>query len=64
MATEALPQALHESYDGITAKRLASPNLPGRRSRDWINIKSGTSDARGRTGARRGHGDSPSGSPV
>ncbi|MFD9622044.1 hypothetical protein ACFWB2_32920 [Streptomyces virginiae] len=39
MAAEALQQALREGYDGITAKRLTSPYLPGRRSRDWINIK-------------------------
>lgn len=39
MATEAFQQALQEGYDGITAKRLTSPYLPGRRSRDWINIK-------------------------
>ncbi|MFI8294088.1 hypothetical protein ACIGBL_33665 [Streptomyces sp. NPDC085614] len=39
MAAEALHQALQEGYDGITAKRLTSPYLPGRRSRDWINIQ-------------------------
>jgi ATP-dependent DNA ligase len=51
MATEALHQALHEGYDGITAKRLTSPYLPGRRSRDWINIKDYPS-ASGKTTAR------------
>jgi ATP-dependent DNA ligase len=50
MAAEALRQALHEGYDGITAKRLASPYLPGRRSRDWINIKGDTREAPGRDG--------------
>ncbi|MDX2565168.1 hypothetical protein PV371_36715 [Streptomyces sp. TX20-6-3] len=39
MAGEALQQALDEGYDGVTAKRLSSPYLPGRRTRDWINIK-------------------------
>ncbi|MFD9467245.1 hypothetical protein [Streptomyces sp. NPDC060027] len=53
MAAEALHQALQEGYDGITAKRLTSPYLPGRRSRDWINIKdhppaSGETTARSR----------------
>ncbi|WP_185908785.1 hypothetical protein [Streptomyces sp. WAC02707] len=28
-----------EGFDGITAKRLFSPHLPGRRTRDWITIK-------------------------
>ncbi|MFE5549898.1 hypothetical protein ACFQ71_39845 [Streptomyces sp. NPDC056534] len=39
MASEALQQALDEGFDGVTAKRLSSPYLPGRRTRDWINIK-------------------------
>ncbi|MFI9825850.1 hypothetical protein ACIHFC_36550 [Streptomyces sp. NPDC052013] len=26
-------------YDGVVAKGLTSPYLPGRRSRDWIKIK-------------------------
>ncbi|MEV6333018.1 hypothetical protein [Streptomyces sp. NPDC051909] len=51
MATEALCQALQEGYDGITAKRLTSPYLPGRRSRDWINIQN-QSPASGETTAR------------
>ncbi|MFD3537396.1 hypothetical protein [Streptomyces sp. NPDC058664] len=39
MAGEALQQALDEGFEGVTAKRLTSPYLPGRRTRDWINIK-------------------------
>ena len=39
MAAEALQDACEEGYDGIIAKRLSSPYLPGRRSRDWIKIK-------------------------
>ncbi|MFJ2060272.1 hypothetical protein ACIOMM_30635 [Streptomyces sp. NPDC087908] len=39
MAQEAFRQARVEGYDGITAKRLSSPYLPGRRTRDWITIK-------------------------
>ncbi|MFB7867959.1 hypothetical protein [Streptomyces sp. NPDC056069] len=39
MGAEALAQALQEGYDGVIAKRLGSPYLPGRRSRDWIKIK-------------------------
>ncbi|MFI8294266.1 hypothetical protein ACIGBL_34790 [Streptomyces sp. NPDC085614] len=43
MATEeALHHALQECFDGITAKRLTSPYLPGWRSRDWINLKNNT----------------------
>ncbi|MEU9133466.1 hypothetical protein AB0D08_36165 [Kitasatospora sp. NPDC048540] len=40
MGTEAFAQAVREGWDGVVAKRLASPYLPGRRSRDWIKIKS------------------------
>ncbi|MFI9825907.1 hypothetical protein ACIHFC_36990 [Streptomyces sp. NPDC052013] len=36
---QALEQSRLEGYDGIVAKRLTSPYLPGRRSRDWIKIK-------------------------
>ncbi|MFF3399618.1 hypothetical protein ACFYW6_13975 [Streptomyces sp. NPDC002659] len=39
MAAEALAHTLTEGYDGVVAKRLTSPYLPGRRSRDWIKIK-------------------------
>lgn len=39
MAREAFRQAWAEGFDGITAKRLSSPYLPGRRTRDWITIK-------------------------
>lgn len=39
MAAEAMRDACEEGYDGIIAKRLSSPYLPGRRSRDWIKIK-------------------------
>lgn len=39
MAAEALEQSAIEGYDGVVAKRLTSPYLPGRRSRDWIKIK-------------------------
>ncbi|MFI2347078.1 hypothetical protein ACH492_08440 [Streptomyces sp. NPDC019443] len=39
MAAEALEQSVLEGYDGVVAKRLTSPYLPGRRSRDWIKIK-------------------------
>lgn len=39
MAAEALQHIRQEGYDGIVAKRLTSPYLPGRRSRDWIKIK-------------------------
>ncbi|MGW1617473.1 ATP-dependent DNA ligase [Streptomyces sp. NPDC002285] len=38
-AGQALEQSRLEGYDGIVAKRLTSPYLPGRRSRDWIKIK-------------------------
>ncbi|MFF8848329.1 hypothetical protein ACF08N_37760 [Streptomyces sp. NPDC015127] len=39
MAAEALEHTRTEGYDGVVAKRLTSPYLPGRRSRDWIKIK-------------------------
>lgn len=39
LASQALEQSLREGFDGIVAKRLTSPYLPGRRSRDWIKIK-------------------------
>ncbi|MGW8358858.1 ATP-dependent DNA ligase [Streptomyces wedmorensis] len=38
-ATDALEQTRAEGYDGVVAKRLSSPYLPGRRTRDWIKIK-------------------------
>ncbi|WP_435280116.1 hypothetical protein [Streptomyces sp. 1222.5] len=38
-AQQALEQTRLEGYDGIIAKRLTSPYLPGRRTRDWIRIK-------------------------
>ncbi|MFE4959789.1 hypothetical protein ACFRCW_38840 [Streptomyces sp. NPDC056653] len=45
MAAQALEESVHEGYDGVIAKRLTSPYLPGRRSRDWIKIKHrGTGD--------------------
>ncbi|MEU6656792.1 hypothetical protein ABZ904_47700 [Streptomyces sp. NPDC046900] len=39
MATAALEHSRCEGFDGIVAKRLTSPYLPGRRTRDWIKIK-------------------------
>jgi len=39
MAAEALRYTRQEGWDGIVAKRLTSPYLPGRRSRDWIKVK-------------------------
>ena len=39
LASQALDQSLQEGFDGVIAKRLTSPYLPGRRSRDWIKIK-------------------------
>ncbi|MFJ2061260.1 hypothetical protein ACIOMM_35845 [Streptomyces sp. NPDC087908] len=42
MAREAFRQARVEGFDGITAKRLTSTYLPGRRTRDWITIKNTT----------------------
>ncbi|MER7820057.1 hypothetical protein [Streptomyces sp. NPDC096153] len=39
LATQALAQSLCEGFDGVVAKRLSSPYLPGRRTRDWIKIK-------------------------
>lgn len=39
LAGQALENTRLEGYDGIVAKRLTSPYLPGRRSRDWIKIK-------------------------
>ncbi|MFC9913948.1 hypothetical protein [Streptomyces sp. NPDC127197] len=44
MAVEAMEQSAMEGYDGVVAKRLTSPYLPGRRSRDWIKIKHLDSD--------------------
>ncbi|MGW7368384.1 ATP-dependent DNA ligase [Streptomyces sp. NPDC054841] len=38
-AAQALEQTYTEGFDGVIAKRLTSPYLPGRRSRDWIKIK-------------------------
>ncbi|MGW7410125.1 ATP-dependent DNA ligase [Streptomyces sp. NPDC054833] len=38
-AEQALEQSRLEGYDGVVAKRLTSPYLPGRRTRDWIKIK-------------------------
>ncbi|WP_406415231.1 hypothetical protein OH809_43570 [Streptomyces sp. NBC_00873] len=32
-------QAMEQGFDGVVAKRLTSPYLPGRRTRDWIKIK-------------------------
>ncbi|MFI1168040.1 hypothetical protein ACH4UM_31700 [Streptomyces sp. NPDC020801] len=39
LASQALEQSRREGFDGVVAKRLTSPYLPGRRSRDWIKIK-------------------------
>jgi ATP-dependent DNA ligase len=39
MAAEALEASRREGYDGVVAKRLTSPYLPGRRTRDWIKVK-------------------------
>jgi ATP-dependent DNA ligase len=39
IASQALEQSLQEGFDGVVAKRLTSPYLPGRRTRDWIKIK-------------------------
>ncbi len=39
LAAQALQHSLAEGFDGVVAKRLASPYLPGRRTRDWIKIK-------------------------
>lgn len=39
LAAQALQHSLAEGYDGVVAKRLTSPYLPGRRTRDWIKIK-------------------------
>jgi len=38
-AGRAMEQSLGEGFDGVVAKRLSSPYLPRRRSRDWIKIK-------------------------
>jgi ATP-dependent DNA ligase len=38
-AEQAIQQTRLEGYDGVVAKRLSSPYLPGRRTRDWIKIK-------------------------
>ncbi|MFE5940570.1 hypothetical protein ACFQ69_35065 [Streptomyces sp. NPDC056470] len=38
-AAQALEQTRAEGFDGVVAKRLSSPYLPGRRTRDWIKIK-------------------------
>ncbi|MFE5549708.1 hypothetical protein ACFQ71_38765 [Streptomyces sp. NPDC056534] len=51
MAGEARQQALDEGFDGVTARRLSSPYLPGRRTRDWINIQNQPSAPEG-TAAR------------
>ncbi|MFJ1562198.1 ATP-dependent DNA ligase [Streptomyces mirabilis] len=39
LADQALQHSLAEGFDGVVAKRLTSPYLPGRRTRDWIKIK-------------------------
>ncbi|MFJ8589610.1 hypothetical protein ACIRD2_33990 [Streptomyces sp. NPDC093595] len=39
MAAEALEHTRREGYDGFIAKRLTSPYLPGRRSRDGSRSK-------------------------
>ncbi|MEV7004655.1 hypothetical protein AB0N62_44830 [Streptomyces sp. NPDC093982] len=39
LVAQAMEQSLGEGYDGVVAKRLTSPYLPGRRTRDWIKIK-------------------------
>lgn len=39
LASEAFAQAVAEGFDGVVAKRLTSPYLPGRRSRDWIKAR-------------------------
>lgn len=39
LAAQALQHSLAEGFDGVVAKRLTSPYLPGRRTRDWIKIK-------------------------
>jgi ATP-dependent DNA ligase len=36
---QAMAQSLSEGFEGVVAKRLTSPYLPGRRTRDWIKIK-------------------------
>lgn len=45
LAFQAFEQSVREGFDGIVAKRLTSPYLPGRRSRDWIKIKQGDAEA-------------------
>ncbi|MGW7386378.1 ATP-dependent DNA ligase [Streptomyces sp. NPDC054794] len=44
LAAQALQHSLAEGFDGVVAKRLASPYLPGRRTRDWIKIKHMTAE--------------------
>ncbi|MFE5549485.1 hypothetical protein ACFQ71_37525 [Streptomyces sp. NPDC056534] len=39
MPAESLEHTRAEGYDGIVAKRLTSPYLPGRRTLDWIKIQ-------------------------
>jgi ATP-dependent DNA ligase len=39
LAAQAMEQSACEGFDGVVAKRLTSPYLPGRRTRDWIKIK-------------------------
>ncbi|MFF4551321.1 hypothetical protein [Streptomyces sp. NPDC001435] len=39
LAAQAMEQSAGEGFDGVVAKRLTSPYLPGRRTRDWIKIK-------------------------
>ncbi|MFD8396066.1 hypothetical protein ACFV2N_44465 [Streptomyces sp. NPDC059680] len=39
IASQAMEQSLSEGFEGVVAKRLTSPYLPGRRSRFWIKIK-------------------------
>ncbi|MFI8294249.1 hypothetical protein ACIGBL_34685 [Streptomyces sp. NPDC085614] len=36
LAAQALQDSLAEGLGGVVAKRLTSPYLPGRRTRDWI----------------------------
>ncbi|GGJ72511.1 ATP-dependent DNA ligase [Streptomyces brasiliensis] len=65
LASQALEESVREGFDGMVAKRLTSPYLPGRRSRDWIKIKqregrSQTAEALGRP-LPRAHGAGPPG---
>lgn len=36
---QAMAQSLSAGFEGVVAKRLTSPYLPGRRTRDWIKVK-------------------------